>query len=297
MSHQPHAIRNDFSQTLDLVRQWSQNAEENLEQEACSKQRELWIPGFSLGAFPNHLNRSSLFAPIAKGRRIFHRQATMVTRRDCVIEYTGEQLDEADGDLIMALIAFAQPFPIGTLVPIVRAEVLRKLERGTGKQQYDWLHRRIKALVEATMFLEAKKKDGTTRYSIGKTLSFRIIAEFSYCDQSETYRYKLDPRWVQMFGNREYSLIDFNKRMRIRRGKDMAKTIQRLVATSADPIQRYALDWLKDKMQYRSPMRKFREALTDACKELERLEIISTHKIEDSKKGRLQLAIWLQPSV
>lgn len=283
--------------TINRLKEITKRAEENLEREASSKQSELWIPGFSVGAFPNHLNRSSLFAPIAKGRRIFHQQATMVTRRDCVIEYTGQQLDEADGDLVMALIAFAQPFPIGTLVPIVRAAVLRKLERGTGTQQYKWLHRRIKALVEATLFLEAKRKDGTTRYSIGKTLSFRIIVEFSYSDESETYHYRLDPRWVQMFGNREYSLIDFKKRMQIRRGQDMAKTIQRLVATSADPVQRYALDWLKDKMQYRSPMRKFREALTDACKELERLEIIATHKIEDSTKGRLQLVIWLQPSV
>jgi hypothetical protein len=217
----------------------------------------------------------------------------MVTRKDCVLEYTGEQLDEADGDLIMALIAFAQPFPVGTLVPLNRAELLRKLERGTGKQQYEWLHRRIKALTEATLFLEAKKPDGSTRYSIGKTVSFRIVAGFSYDDDAETYSYSLDPRWVQMFGNREYSLIDWDKRMQIGRGQDMAKTLQRLLATSADQVQRYALDWLKGKMEYASPMRKFREALAAACKELERLEIIAAHKIEDSTKGKPQLALWL----
>jgi hypothetical protein len=64
----------------------------------------LFLPGFDIGAFPNHLNRSSFVAPIARERRKFHRQATIVTRKDCVLEYTGEQLDEADGDLIMALI-------------------------------------------------------------------------------------------------------------------------------------------------------------------------------------------------
>ena len=40
-------------------------------------------------------------------------------------------------------------------------------------------------------------------------------------------------------------------------------------------------------------MRKFREALTAACKEMERLEIITAHKIEDSTKGKPQLALWL----
>ncbi len=268
----------------------------NAEQKAAETPRQMFLPGFDIGAFPNHLNRSSFIAPIARGRRKFHRQAEMVTRRDCVLEYTGEQLDEADGDLIMALIAFAQPFPIGTPVPLDRAELLRKLKRSTGKTQYDWLHRRIKALTEATLFLEARKPDGSTRYSIGKTVSFRILAGFSYDDETETYSYSLDPRWVQMFGNREYSLIDWDKRMQIGRGQDMAKTLQRLLATSADPVQRYALDWLKVKMEYGGRLRDFRDALARACAELERLEIITAHKIEDSTKGKPQLALWLQPA-
>lgn len=38
----------------------------------------VFLPGFALGAMPNHLNRSSLFAPIACGRREFHHQTVMV---------------------------------------------------------------------------------------------------------------------------------------------------------------------------------------------------------------------------
>ena len=285
--------RKTLDELMQFVHERAVRGREAAEQKATETPRQLFLPGFDIGAFPNHLNRSSFIAPIARGRRKFHRQAAMVTRRDCVLEYTGEQLDEADGDLIMALIAFAQPFPVGTSVPLNRAELLRKLKRSTGKHDYEWLHRRIKALTEATLFLEAKKPDGSTRYSIGKTVSFRIIAAFSYDDEAEAYSYSLDPRWVQMFGNREYSLIDWDKRMQIGRGQDMAKTLQRLVATSADPVQRYALDWLKEKMEYASPMRKFREALAAACTELERLEIVSAWRIEDSTKGKPQLALWL----
>lgn len=288
--------RKTLDELLERTKQRTAASSEVAEQKAADKLRQMFLPGFDIGAFPNHLNRSSFIAPIARGRRKFHRQAEMVTRRDCVLEYTGEQLDEADGDLIMALIAFAQPHPVGAAVPLNRAELLRKLKRSTGKHDYEWLHRRIKALTEATLFLEAKKPDGSTRYSIGKTVSFRIIAAFSYDDEVEAYSYSLDPRWVQMFGNREYSLIDWDKRMQIGRGQDMAKTLQRLLATSADPVQRYALDWLKGKMEYASPMRKFREALAAACKELERLEIITAHEIEGSTKGKPQLALWLQPS-
>ncbi len=282
---------------LAWIKQKAAEVAEQAEQRAANEPRQMFLPGFDIGAFPNHLNRSSLIAPIARGKRKFHRQAVMVTRRDCVLEYTGEQLDEADGDLIMALIAFAQPFRFGTSVPLNRAKLLRRLKRSTGKHDYEWLHRRIKALTEATLFLEAKKPDGSTRYSIGKTVSFRIIAAFSYDDEAETYSYSLDPRWVEIFGNREYSLIDWDKRMQIGRGQDMAKTLQRLVATSADPVQRYALDWLKGKMEYGGRMRDFRDALARAVRELERLEIITAHKVEDSTRGKPQLALWLPEAV
>ncbi|NHZ45017.1 hypothetical protein F1609_33480 [Massilia sp. CCM 8693] len=256
----------------------------------------MFLPGFDIGAFPNHLNRSSFIAPIARGKRKRHQQTEMVTRKDCVLEYTGEQLDEADGDLIMALIAFAQAYQLGTPVPLNRAELLRKLKRGTGKSQYDWLYKSMKRLREGVLFLEARKPDGSTRYSVGKMQSFNVLKDLDYDGASEAYSFVLDPRWVVMFGNREYSLIDWDKRMQIGRGQDMAKTLQRLLATSADSVQRYALDWLKEKMEYASPIRKYREALQAAVHELERLEIIAKGSIENSTKGKSQLVVWLQPS-
>jgi hypothetical protein len=264
-----------------------------VEQEATTP-RQMFLPGFDIGAMPNHLNRSSFIAPIGRGPRIFHRQTVMVTRRDCVLEYTGEQLDEADGDLIMGLIFFAQPQAFGTPVPLNRKLLLRKIKPGgIGSTQYQWLHRSMKRLREGTLFLEAKKPDGETRYSIGKMVSFSVLKDLSYDDESEIYTYTLDPRWVLMFGKREYSLLDWDKRMQIGRGLDMAKTLQRLVATSADPVQRYALDGLKTQMEYASPMRKFRASLKAAFRELERLEIITKGSIEKSTKGKPQLVLCL----
>ena len=283
--------------SLDWVKQKAAAVAIKAEQKAAEMPSQLFLPGFDIGAFPNHLNRSSFIAPIARGRRKFHRQAEMVTRKDCVLEYTGEQLDEADGDLIMALIAFAQPYALGTPVPLNRKELLRKIKTGSiGSTQYDWLYRSMKRLREGTLFLEARKPDGSTRYTVGKLESFNVLKDLKYDGESETYTYILDPRWVVLFGNKEYSLIDWDKRMQIARGLDMAKTLQRLLATSSDPVQRYGLDGLKVQMEYASPMRKFREALASACAELKRLEIITAHKIEDSTRGKPQLALWLQPS-
>lgn len=269
------------------------------EQKAAQTPRRLFLPGIDIGeigAFPNHLNRSSLIAPIARRARKFHRQAVMVTRRDCVLEYTGEQLDEADGDLIMALIALALPWPLGEPVPLNRADLLRKLGRETGKSQYDWLYRSMKRLRECTLFLEARMPNGAIRYTVGGMESFNILESLNYDAGRETYTYALDPRWVVLFSNLEFGLLDWNKRLQIGRGQDMAKALQRLLATSTNLVQRYALDWLKVKMDYCGRMRDFRDALARACKELERLEIVAAYKIEDSAKSEPQLALWLPPS-
>ena len=282
--------------SLDWVKQKAAAVAIKAEQKAAEMPSQLFLPGFDIGAFPNHLNRSSFIAPIARGRRKFHRQAEMVTRKDCVLEYTGEQLDEADGDLIMALIAFAQPYALGTPVPLNRKELLRKIKPGViGSTQYTWLYRSMKRLREGTLFLEARKPDGSTRYTVGKMESFNILKDLDY--EGEMYTYILDPRWVVLFGNQEYSLIDWDKRMQIPRGLDMAKTLQRLLATSSDPVQRYGLDGLKAQMDYTGRMRDFRDALSKAVTEMERLEIIAKGCIEDSTKGKPQLVLWLVPAV
>ncbi|MFX3576729.1 hypothetical protein [Ralstonia mannitolilytica] len=106
--------------------------------------------------------------------------------------------------------------------------------------------------------------------------------------------------------NRPCSLKDLLARMEGRAAKlgtadrkedqqvqDMAKALQRLAATSADRVQRHALDWLREKMQYSSPMRKFKESLKAAMHELERVGVIAGSRIELSSKGKEQ-AVWVR---
>lgn len=85
----------------------------------------------------------------------------------------------------MALLFFAQRQPLGTPVKLNRAELLRKLGRSTGKHDYEWLHRRIKAMTEGTIFIEARRPDGATRYRLGTSVAFHIIISFVYDDKTD----------------------------------------------------------------------------------------------------------------
>ena len=271
---------------------------EAAEQKAAETEKQMFLPGMDefMRAMPNHIARSSLFAPVARGRKRMHQDTVLQSRGDAEIRFWGEQLDEAQADVWMQCMKEAQRQPLGTPVVINRAAFLREIGRQTGNYEYKWLHRTMKALSFAMLVIEVTKADGKPKLSIGKTRTLHLIAGFDYDEASEEYTLTIDPRWHAMYGNREFALIDWEKRREFGRNQDMAKTLQRLVATSSNPVQRYALDWLKSKMEYSSPMRKFRDALGAACAELERLEIITAHKIEDSTKGKPQLALWLQPS-
>lgn len=263
-------------------------------QEALTPQ-QMFLPGMGeiMRATSNPIARCSLYAPIARGPRKFHREATLVTRADVVMSYTGEQLDEADADLSFQLFYEARHSRLGEPVTINRAAFLRSMGRSTGKHDYEWLHRRMKAHTVATLFIEAKNRDGSTKYRIGATEAFHILQSFRYDEDTESYTFTLDPRWRALFSNKEYALIDWHKRMQIRRGQDMAKALQRLLATSSDAVQRYALDWLKAKMQYAGRVRDFKDSLKRATQELERVEVIANSRIEISTKGKEQLTVWL----
>lgn len=233
---------------------------------------------------PNHLARSSLFAPIARGTEARHRDSPIVTRSDAAMIHTGIQHDEPSCDILMELIHQAKAYPLGEPVPICRAHILRSTNRGTSKSEYSWLDRTINAFCAGELVIETTS-DGKPKMQVGTKRPLRLLDAFEYDEARKTYIIRLDPRWRHLYANNEFAFIDWSKRMQIRRGQDMAKALQRLVATSDDSNQYFRLEWLKDKMQYRSPIRKFKVSLISAMKELERVEVITAGRIGVSSRG------------
>lgn len=258
-----------------------------------SRPRQMFLPGLepTMRAMPNHIARSSLFAPLSKThQRRFLNDYILISRRDVEIKFTGVQLDESQADVWMQLMYIASSSPIGEPFDVRSASILGAMGRQIGGAEYRWLRRAMEALYKATLIIDVVNK-----YRIGDGDSdgdgIRMIDRFKYDASRKQYTLVIDPRWVAMYSNQEFARIDWEKRLAIKRGQDMAKTLQRLVATSADKVQRYGLDWLKAKLQYTSPLRKFRSALCAALAELERVEVIAAAHIGTSTRGTEQ-AVW-----
>ncbi len=282
---------------LAWVKEKAAEAAAGAEQRAAETPRQMFLPGMDefMRALPNPVADSSLFAPVARGAKKMHTGSVLASRLNTTLTYWGVQLNELHADITMQLLweQQRQGVAVGETVTLNRNAFMRLIGWGSSGREYKRFHRYMLELTGAMLVIESKKPDGASKYHIGATKTFRILDNFECDEGGENYRYRLDPRWVVMFGNREYALLDWSKRLQIGAGQDLAKALQRLLATSADPVQRFGLDALKLKMQYASPMRKFRESLAAACGELERLEIISAWRIEDSTKGKPQLSLWL----
>ncbi|MCY1350888.1 hypothetical protein D9M68_557880 [compost metagenome] len=219
-----------------------------------------------------------------------HKATVLFSRKDAVITFWGEQLDEAQADVWMQVMYEAIKIPLGEPVPINRGRLLRAIGRQTGNYEYQWLHRTMEALTFAMLIVEVTKQ-GTPKLEVGRSESLHMLDKFAYDPVRECYTVCVDPRWKLLYSNREFSLIDWDKRLQIRKGQDMAKALQRLVATSDEAVQRFPLAWLKERLQYFSPVRKFRASLLAAMRELERVEVIVAGRIETNSKGEEQ-AVW-----
>jgi len=266
--------------------------------EAAPEPEQVFLPGMQklMRAMPNHIARSSLFAPVARGRKTFRDEAILVSRSDAVIRFTGKQLDEAQADVWMQAMYEAMKRPLGETIVINRAEFLREIGRNTSGKNYQWLFQVMKDLSLAMLIIEVKNKGEKRKISIGQVHALHMISGFIYDENKGIYTLQIDPRWRFLYENREFALIDWKKRLQFGLRQDMAKALQRLIATSSDRVQRHNLEWLKAKMEYGGRMRDFRTALSTASKELERLGIIDQWSVESSTRGKEQLVLWLPKS-
>jgi len=283
--------------SIEWLKQKTAEVAAKAEQSATDKPRQMFLPGMDelMRAMPNSVADSSLFAPVARGTRKTHTGTLLASRLNTVLTYWGVQLNELHADMTMQLLweYQRQGVALGQPVNLNRNAFLRSIGWANSGREYERFHRYMLELTGAMLVVEQRKPSGEKRYHIGATKTFRIVDNFACDEHGENYRYMLDPRWVIMYGNREYALIDWDKRMQIGAGQDLAKAMQRLIATSADPMQRYGLAVLKEKMQYSSPLRKFKGYLSAAMVELQRLEIVARWEIGPSSKGKEQITLWL----
>lgn len=165
------------SEILAIGHKNAKEARERIDNNAATTPTQMYLPGMdeAMRAMPNHVARSSLFAPVGRGRKKQHAGTKLVSRADASIQYWGEQLDEAQADVYMQVMYEATKHPLGEPFVINVAAFLRAMGRSTSGRDYEWLFKAMRAMSIATLVIETHRPNGHGGYKLAKPDPFTSL--------------------------------------------------------------------------------------------------------------------------
>jgi len=234
-------------------------------------------------ALPNHISRTSIFSPVQPGRRILHDMSCLSSPKGVALYFSGKQLDMADQDVFLQVLHLARRYPLEERVYFTRADFLRDINRCVGSSDYRWLAAAINRLVIAAVFIE------TRRYKTG----FHLIDQYDYDQKTGKYYVVLNQKVKALFSNSEYGLLDWQRRLELKRKIGLAKWLQSYSASHKKGQHKIGVDLLRQWCGWSGRARNFSTALTQAMNELVRVGIFSGARISISRQGNVQ-AEWVR---
>jgi hypothetical protein len=249
-----------------------------------------WVPADgSMRAIPNPFARSNIFGKAVMGGRTVVEGERLVTYENIVLFYWGEWLTEVHEEAWMQLMYEARYATSWQRVEVSAARFLAALGKSTGGGQYDQLEHVLNTLVKARFTIRVLVKGFWNDITADGPLHFVSNLEFSRGERIISFQ--IDPRWIALFSNDDYVRIDWRARLAFGRNQSMAKALQSYMGSFSRGPQRRKAEWLKRKLRYTGPTRKFREAFQHAISVLEKANIASGAGFDEARCGSL-MAVW-----
>ena len=254
-------------------------------------QLPLW-PEAKRGA-PNAVLRGALFAAVHKDRPYLE-GALLAAQDGITVRFTGKQLNQTDLDVWEQVLHLARTQALGTECNFTAHGFLKALGRSTGKMNHEWLQTALERLNGAVV-----------RISDGRRTYFGTLIERGVRDE-DTGRYvvKINPELAEFYGRSQWTQIDWEQRQQLR-GKPLALWLHGFYASHAAPYPLRVAYLHKLSGSQTKRLRKFKENLTQALRDLETVGAVRSFEIQDdlvhvrtvpSKSQRKHLAARRPPT-
>ena len=155
---------------------------------------------------PNSFLRSALFAAIQSKDRVYLNKAEVFSQQGISISYTGQQLNQEDMTVWLALVDLMKKNPLGTECKFTAHEILKYMGLPTGGTQYEQLEIAVCRMTACLVRIE------TERYIYGESL----IEGFVIDKDTNQYRVKLSRHLIKLFGDCDWTAIDWEQRKQLR---------------------------------------------------------------------------------
>lgn len=173
---------------------------------------------------PNSFLRSALFSAIQGKDRKFLKEAVLASQNGYTIKFTGEQLNQEDLSVWETLVHLSRQHPLGTICTFTAHSLLKYLGLPTGGHNYQELH---SSIVRLTACVEIVDKD--------KTYGGTLIYSFFRDEKTRQYEIKLNPDLIKLYGTTQWTAIDWEQRLRLRR-KPLAQALHCYFSSHKNPL-------------------------------------------------------------
>ena len=196
------SIQELHKRTLEIIECERKKEEERLETGI------IYLPTWREDRYgsPNSFLRSALFAAIQSKDRVYLNKAEVFSQQGISISYTGQQLNQEDMTVWLALVDLMKKNPLGMECKFTAHEILKYMGLSTGGTQYEQLEIAVCRMTACLVRIE------TERYIYGESL----IEGFVIDKDTNQYRVKLSRHLIKLFGDCDWTAIDWEQRKQLR---------------------------------------------------------------------------------
>jgi hypothetical protein len=218
---------------------------------------------------PNSFLRSALFAAIQSKDRVYLNKAEVFSQQGISISYTGQQLNQEDMTVWLALVDLMKKDPLGTECKFTAHEILKYMGLPTGGTQYERLALTVRRMTACLVEIE------TERYIYGESL----IEGFVIDKDTNEYKVKLSRHLVKLFGDNDWTAIDWEQRKQLR-NKPLCLKLHEYYNSHDKPFP-VSLEFLSDLTGCKNSQKaSFKRQVKTALEELVKIGFLMSHSIE-----------------
>ena len=196
------SIEELHERTREIIEQERKKEEERLENGV------VYLPDWKNDrrGSPNSFLRSALFAAIQGKDRLDLKRAKIFSQEGITVTYTGEQLNQEDMTVWLALVDLMKKDSLGTECRFTAHEILKYMSLSTGGTQYEQLEMAVCRMTACLVRVETEK------YIYGKSL----IEGFVIDKDTNEYRVKLSRHLIKLFGENDWTAINWEQRKQLK---------------------------------------------------------------------------------
>ena len=134
------------------------------------------------------------------------KRAELFSQQGITIAYTGQQLNQEDMTVWLALVDLMKKDSLGTQCNFTAHSILKHMGLGTGGSAHERLNDAVLRMTACAVVIK------TDKYTYGGSL----IHDFLIDEETKNYKVTLNRHLIKLFGDNDWTAIDWDERKQLR---------------------------------------------------------------------------------